>query len=128
MFADAWAHKYQRQTPASNSFNAANDSASVNFCSFHFDRFKHQKSTLNCPTFREVTIRVHLRGYSIFHSEVNTLNISKEQKQIVQKKIWLYYEENMNLYFSQNASWNFRKGMIIRWKRYNQENFYKPSP
>ena len=58
-----------------------------------------------------VKLEFVFRAYSIFISEVNSLNLSTEQKKIIQKKIWLYHEEHINEYFSRIRTWNFPRAV-----------------
>lgn len=49
------------------------------------------------------------QGYSIFIEEVLSLNLSIEQREIVQKKIWLFHDENIKKYLSMIKSWQITK-------------------
>lgn len=64
-------------------------------------------------------------GYSVFISEVNSLNLSAEQKKIIQTKIWLYHEENINGYFGRIRAWQFQMPKIGDFGKIREQKLVK---
>ncbi len=62
-----------------------------------------------------------LQAYSIFIDEATSLNISTEQKKIVQRKVWLYHAENLNDAFQIIFGWDINNPVPSDYK--NQMEF-----
>lgn len=50
-----------------------------------------------------------IQTYALFISEVSNLDLSENQRKIIQSKIWLYFAENVNESVQKMSSWNISK-------------------